>query len=246
MEFAIPWNTVFLGASDGPGVANTWVPSLAETVRVFPRGAVLLIAAAITGGNDGTGGPDTAPDKTGCHVSDGNQVVLVDNFAALPLDLIDDSGLGGGGPDGVADWDVSPRERITYRFDPPIPCKPLESAEFTLDRPAFAPERSETIRFDFEFKLRLDPNDPADQRRSVTVIGDVYDSRGRYIRTLFNSVRPALDQRDPCEYSVVPCQNVWDGRDEKGVVVAGGVYVMRVVLLEPFNTRLTRPVVVVR
>jgi len=247
MEFAIPWNTVMLGPSGGIGSPKVAVAP-GDSVSILPTGAVLRIAAAVTGGADGTGGPDSAPDKTGCHVSDGNQPVTIDNFAIIPLDLNDDTGFGDGGPDGVADWGIAPSERVTFRFQPPIRCKPLESEKLEVDRPAFAPDRGEQASFKFDFKLRLDPNDPADQLRSVRVSATVHNLRGEKVRDLyFLDERPALDQRDPCiTGGRLVCSDVWDGRDNVGRLVPPGVYVLRLILLEPFNSRLTRPIVVAR
>jgi hypothetical protein len=249
MEFAIPWNIAV-----GDSAIRRFDPALQDTIWTIPRGTVLKIAGAITGGGDGNGGPDSAPDKTGCHNVDANQLVIIDNFASLPLDVQNDTGAGAPGPDGIPDFDVSPRERVSFRFEPPVPCKPLESSTFDLSRPAIAPHRGEVVPFDFEFKLRLDPDDPADRRRIVRVYADVFDLRGRRVRALFpEENRCALDQRDPCRATnpcqvpaTAACRDVWDGRDDAGGIVPPGVYVMRVVMVQPFATRLTRPVVVVQ
>ncbi len=247
MEFAIPWNTVMLGPSGGIGSPRAAIAP-GDSVSLVPPGALLRIAAAVTGGQDGTGGPDSAPDKTGCHVSDGNQSVTIDNFAIIPLDLQDDTGFGNGSPDGVPDWGIAPSERVTFRFQPPIRCKPIESQELDVDRPAFSPDRGEQATFKFDFKLRLDPTDPADQLRTMKAAATVHNLRGDKVRDLyFLSERLALDQRDPCLTGTsTECVDVWDGRDNLGRVVPPGVYVLRVILLEPFNSRLTRPIVVAR
>jgi hypothetical protein len=237
MEFAIPWNTFFLGPV-GRGVTRTFVPALGETVSVFPSGTAIKVAAVITAGGDNTGGPDSAPDNTRGHVTDGNQEVLVDNYATIALDLADDTGLGVGGPDGVADWGVEPKSRTTFRFQPPVLAVRLEVAELTVDRPAFAPARGETTRLRFRVDPPPDPSDPLSASRTLTVSANVFSAEGRFVRNLFlNQTRTAAAPNDSTD--------AWDGRDEGGNLVPGGVYVLRVVV-EPNVGRVTRPVVVVR
>jgi hypothetical protein len=238
MEFAIPWDTFFLG-SEGLGVTRTFVPALGETVSVFPPGTEIKVAAVITAGGDNTGGPDSAPDNTRGHVSDGNQEVLLDNHARIALDLVDDTGLGAGGPDGVADWGIEPASRVTFRFQPPVLAVRLEVVELTFDRPAFAPDRGERTRLRFRVDPPADPADPLSESRTLNVSANVFNAEGRFVRNLFlNQTRTAAAPNDST-------LDVWDGRDENGTLVPGGVYVIRVVV-EPNVARVTRPVVVVR
>ncbi len=238
MEFAIPWNTFFLGP-EGLGVTRTFVPALSETVNVFPPGTAIKVAAVITAGGDNTGGPDSAPDNTRGHVNDGNQDVLVDNWARLELDRLDDTGLGGGGADGVADWGISPKSRTTFKFQPPVVAVRLEVAELSFDRPAFAPSRGEKTRLRFRVDPPADPADPLSASRTLSVTANVFNAEGRLVRNLFvNQTRTAAAPND----STI---DVWDGRDDAGALVPGGVYVVRLVV-EPNVARVTRPVVVVR
>ncbi len=238
MEYAIPWNTFFLGP-EGLGVTPTFVPALGETVQVFPPGRSIRVAGVITGGGDNTGGPDSAPDNTRGHVSDGNQEVLIDNFATIELDRFDDTGLGGGGPDGVADWNVEPKSRVTFKFPPPVIPVRLETTQLSFDRPAFAPDRGQVTRLRFGVIPPPDPNDPLAASRTLNLTANVFDAGGRFIRNLFvNEVRLASAPVDSLT-------DLWDGRDESGSIVEAGVYVVRLVV-EPNVARVTRPVVVVR
>lgn len=238
MEFAIPWDTFFLGSED-LGVTRTFVPALGETVSVFTPGTVIKVAAVITAGADNTGGPDTAPDNTRGHVTDGNQEVLVDNYASIALDETDDTGLGAGGPDGVADWNIQPRSRVSFLFQPPVVAVRLEVTDLSFDRPAFAPDRGERTRLRFRVDPPADPTDPLSGSRTLNVSASVFDANGRFVRNLFvNQARTAAAPNDTTT-------DAWDGRDEQGALVPGGVYVVRVVV-EPNVGRVTRPVVVVR
>jgi hypothetical protein len=215
------------------------VPSVGETLNVFPPGTVIKVAGVITAGGDNTGGPDSAPDNTRGHVSDGNQDVLVDNFASIELDRIDDSGLGGGSADGVADWGIEPKSRTTFKFQPPVVAVRLEVAELTFDRPAFAPDRGERTRLRFRVDPPADPDDPLSASRTLSVSANVFSAEGRFVRNLFiNQTRTAAAPNDST-------MDVWDGRDGENRLVTAGVYVIRLIV-EPNVARVTRPVVVVR
>jgi hypothetical protein len=238
MEVAIPWNVVFLG-TEGVGTTPRWVPSLGETLQTFPPGTQLKIVAVLTAGGDNTGGPDSAPDNTQGHSNDGNQDVIVDNYAVVDLDRNDDTGLGGGGPDGVADWGVEPKSRITFKFAPPILARPLELSDVALDRPAFAPDRGDVVRFTPEISPDVDPTNPIDALRTLNFSAGVFDFRGRLVRQLYqNRSRPAAFPGDDAE-------DLWDGRDAAGAIVDPGIYMLRMVL-EPSSSRVVKPVVVVR
>jgi hypothetical protein len=238
MEFAIPWNTFFLG-TEGLGVTRTFVPSLNDTVNVFTPGANFKVAGVITTGQDHLGGPDSAPDNTRGHVNDSSQEVLIDNYAQVALDELDDTGLGAGGPDGVADWGVSPDSQVTFKFQPPVIPVRLEVVDLSFDRPAFAPDRGEVTRLRFGVDPPPDPNDLLSGSRTLNVSANVYDAYGRFVRNLF------LNQTRTAAAPVDSTTDLWDGRDEQGALVPGGAYVIRVVV-EPNVGRATRPVVVVR
>lgn len=226
MEAAIPWNVVFAGASsrivDPVSGAETWA---------VPEGMThLRFAAVITAGPDGTGGPDSAPDNFNGHNNDSSVLVLIDNFAVVP---IDDSG---GIADGIPDFGIEPRARISFKRRPPIRGIQFELADLELEGKIVSPEENRPLRF----RLRLDPApDPRDDFRQVELTARVYDSLGHLVRVLYtDDVRPALQPFDPSE-------DVWDGRDEAGEPVRGGIYVLSVVS-EPGLSRSTRAFGVVR
>ncbi len=238
MEFAIPWNTLFLG-TEGLGTTPQVVDG--DTIPTFPPGSQLKICGVITAGGDNTGGPDSAPDNTRGHVEDGNQDVIIDNYAIVDLDRNDDTGLGSGGPDGVADWGVDPKSRVSFKFQPPVTAVRLEIDDVVLDRPAFAPDRGGDLTFSFKLAPPLDPNDPINAGRTAGLTANIFDLRGRFIRNLFiNEQRLAADPNDGYE-----SHDRWDGRDEAGHIVPAGVYILRCVL-EPNASRVTRAFVVVR
>lgn len=244
MEFAIPWRSVFLGPV-GRGTRDTVlvVGGVPDTFPRFPPGTVLKIVGVITAGPDGTGGPDSAPDNTRGHTDVSGDRVIVDNWAIVEIDRNDDTGLGAGGPDGIADWNVDPRDRISFRFRPPIPSSIARTLRFALtevdlDRKVFRPDYGERVRFRMLLDPPPDPGNDFHQITSVEMRADVYDARGRFVRNLFPFTgRRVLD-------TAAPGLDQWDGRDQDGNPVSPGVYIIRVELKDV--SRVNRAVVVVR
>lgn len=245
MELAIPWSTVFLGPV-GRGTRDTviLVGGVPDTFPIFPQGSRLRIAGVVTAGADGTGGPDVAPDNTRGQTGNAGDLVFLDNWATIEIDRNDDTGRGGGGPDGVADWNVSPAERTTFRFRPPITAAVTRGLRFSLkevavDRPAFRPDRGDRVSFRYTLDPTPDPDNDFHQITSLELEAAIYDMRGRFVRSLYTSENRNVLQMER------PAVDAWDGRDEAGRIVAPGIYVLRTVL-KPNLSRATRAFVVVR
>lgn len=243
MEMALPWRAVFAGiAGFGTRDSVMTVAGVTDTFRLFPPGTRIKLVGVVTAGDDGTGGPDSAPDNLRGHTDQGGDLVFLDNYAIIDLDRVDDTGAGFGGPDGVADWGVEPASRITFRFQPPIVALRFaldRQSGITFDRPAFRPDLGERIRFHTRLDQRLDPANPVDQIRNFNFTANVFDFNGRFVRNLFLSqTRSALTPDDAT-------WDQWDGRDAQGRIVPAGVYVLRTVI-EPNLSRATRAFVVVR
>jgi hypothetical protein len=243
MEFRIPWRTVFL-AGAGLGTRDTLIAGISDTLRRLPLGVrAIRLCGVVTAGGDGTGGPDSAPDNLRGHSDNSGDLVFLDNFASIELDRNDDTGLGAGGPDGVADWGVSPQSRVSFRFRPPIVALRFAVDRVELSRPAFSPSRGEKVNFRIELDQRLDPNDPVNQVRNYNLSSTVYDMNGRLVRTLYTGqTRAAVT---PAGASPWVAGDEWDGRDQRGQLVTPGIYVIRSVI-EPNLSRALRSVVVVR
>lgn len=254
MELRIPWRTLFLGSA-GVGTRDTFITvgGIPDTFRLFPRGTRIRICAAVTAGGDGTGGPDSAPDNLRGHSDNAGDLVFLDNYAIVDLDRNDDTGLGGGGPDGVADWNVDPSQRISFRFLPPVVAVRFAADEIELERPAFAPDRGDLLRFRVALDKTLDPTDPVSQIREYNLTANIYDLRGRLVRNLYSGQtrrvirgdRPGQPDTFWNAATRTDTRDLWDGRDERGAVVPPGVYVVRTVI-EPNLSRALRSVVVVR
>jgi hypothetical protein len=244
MEFAIPWRSVFLAAV-GKGTRDTviLIGGVPDTIPRFPAGTRLKLVGVITAGPDGTGGPDSAPDNTRGHTDNSGDRVVVDNWAEIEIDRNDDTGLGAGGPDGVADWNVHPEERVTFRFRPPIPATVARTLRFSLhevllDRSVIRPDYGERVGFRMRLDPPPDPQNDFHQISTVELKADVYDLRGRFIRSIFPFGSRQVLNPD------IPSVDFWDGRDANGVRVEPGVYLIRVELKD--LSRVNRAVVVVR
>lgn len=245
MEFAIPWRNVFAGLGGG-GTRDTVVTvgGVTDTLRRMPLGVrSIKLAVFVTGSWDGSGGPDSAPDNLRGHTDDGNANVILDNYATIELDRGDDTGMGFGGPDGIPDWDVSPSERVTFRYAPPITAVRFSIGDITLDRPAFKPDLGDGVRFLVRLDPPLDPNEPIDVARRAIFSANVYDASGRWVRNLFlNENVQAIRASEALNETGLAR---WDGRDANGRVVDPGIYILRVTI-EPNLDRATRALVVAR
>lgn len=245
MEFAIPWRNVFAGLGGG-GTRDTVVTvgGVTDTLRRMPLGVrSIKLAVFVTGSWDGSGGPDSAPDNLRGHTDDGNANVILDNYATIEMDRVDDTGMGFGGPDGIPDWDVSPSERVTFRYAPPITAVRFSIGDITLDRPAFKPDLGDGVRFLVRLDPPLDPNEPIDVARRAIFSANVYDASGRWVRNLFlNENVQAIRASEALNETGLAR---WDGRDANGRVVDPGIYILRVTI-EPNLDRATRALVVAR
>lgn len=242
MEIALPWRSVFLGPVGGPGVKDTvvFVNGVPDTIPVFPAGSRLRIIGAVTAGADGTGGPDCAPDNTRGLTTNSGDAVYLDNWATIDIDRNDDTGRGHGGPDGVADWNVDPHSRVSFRITPSLnpPSLRFRIDELRPDRPAIRPEAGDQLRFTIGIAPKPDPANPYHQVSSLQFSANVFDLEGRIVRTLLRTQSMRI-------LDVPQTEVAWDGRDDQGAIVPPGVYILRAVL-EPNLSRGLRSVVVVR
>ncbi|MBM3321131.1 MAG: hypothetical protein FJY73_10690 [Candidatus Eisenbacteria bacterium] len=251
MEVRIPW-PVFYGET----LERRWDPIQRDSVYVLPGGLdevrSIRVVAILTAGPDGTGGPDSAPDNLGGHTIESSNQVTIDNFAILPLD--DTSYVTGDGrkvfvweesvvdtlpPDSLADIGAGITGRRTFAFTPPFPQKNFTFSSLTLLRPVVSPETGDFLRFRYTLAPEPDSTDVFDRIRGIYVTAEIYDMRGQRVRLLYEyDLRSVVWPGDPE-------RDYWDGRDESGRVVPGGIYLLRFVV-EPGVFRTTKAFSVVR
>jgi hypothetical protein len=217
MEAAIPWEFV-LGEDAGP----VFDPAYADSVFVLPnRVDTLRVVCVLTAGPDGTGGPDSAPDNLNGHTIESSDEVQIDNWANIRLDLDGPEGL----PDRVPDFGVSVRDttRFSFRVQPPVPGLRLEIRDITFTNGAvISPEQSGKLDFTFRLLPEVIPEKQKD--RPVKFSADVFNLKGDRVRSIYrDEFRRASEPLDRLRDS-------WDGRDDQGRIVEGGVYILRLVI----------------
>lgn len=226
MEAAIPWTLLF------GDVEKRFVPAIGDSMYPIPAGIEeLRVVAVLTAGADGTGGPDSAPDNLRGHSDDSSQQVTIDNWAVIPLDLDGPGSL----PDGYVDLGADIRARETFRIRPPVKSIRYEIDRIDFNASVISPEQGGRLEFDVAFT----PEPSAEDLRSLSLSAEVFNVAGVRVRTLFAAdVCAEVNLTDPSTL-------IWDGRDDRGRIVDGGVYVLRLAL-EPDLSRKVRALSVVR
>jgi hypothetical protein len=169
------------------------------------QGTHLRLVGAITGGPS-TGAGDAAPDPTTVLEEDSTRVAVLDNFVDIPLD---------GDGDGKLDIGVSPRAVATFAFGQSTGQPPALPLRIVLERRVFAPDDGESLRFG------VAPA-PADAGRSVHLDAAVYSAAGVLVRHILTDVPRTLSDGGSAAW------DEWDGRDDRGRLVPGGVYIIAV------------------
>jgi hypothetical protein len=249
MEAAIPWDTVFLGK-------GTWEYSAeyGDSVYVLPPDVTeIRLAAWVTTGGDGGGGPDTAPDNISGTQVDSAVPVVLDNFVRIPLDRVDGSGQPNadqvpdfGVPVRVPSTQQTPEEYDAYVAEyffvpPPVRGQALQIDQFTAAPKAIAPELGDVLRFRFTVTPRITDENLRRTRR-IKFTARVFDMNGARVRTIYDSYAftPAeLEAPDP------HAANVFDGLDDDNRPLKAGIYVLQIVL-EPDQDQARRGIAVVR
>jgi hypothetical protein len=249
MEAAIPWNVFFLGEGE-----MEFDPAYGDTVYKLPEfDPVIRICAWITTGADGLGGPDSAPDNLGGHQADAAVPVILDNFIRLRIDRYDAA--GNPEPDGVPDFGHAVRVPTTedlteeeYRAvvsdfflaPPPIRGTSVQFARLDVVPGVFAPDLGETIGFRFQVGPEIDPS--LQDVRKLEFTAQVFNIQGTRVRTIYTG--EAFTQADLDLPGPLP-RNRFDGRDDNGNLVEGGIYVLRLVL-DPDRDQIERAFMVAR
>ncbi len=203
MEAAIPWSTLW------ESTRRDYNPVVRDSMPQRPGDVFREIrcVAVLTGGGDGTSGPDVIPDNLEGMVQDGSQAVTLDNFLRTTFDA---------DGDGFPDFGVSPKARSESKEALPVLSGPPRLTGISLARAAFCPTLGQLLAFTPEAVSS------SGQTGTITLAAAIYDMRGRRVRTLYDMATRDLP------LSPSP-DDVWDGRDRHGALVPPGMYVLRVV-----------------
>lgn len=177
---------------------------------VRPARGVVSLVAAITG-QEGTGAGDAAPDPSRVLESDRTATAFLDRALEITVDA---------DGDGAPDVGVAPRERART--------VPSEGPSTTADQRAelavhvapraFAPDRGESTAFQLTAT--------AGRSRDLYVTGRVYSISGRLVRVLYEDAPRSFDAGG--RELAAAAADRWDGTDQSGAVVPGGIYLINV------------------
>ena len=202
---------VYLQDGTGDGALEIAIPwqhlgtfdPAASATRVPNPGQTVAVMAAITAG-DGGGAGDGGPDPTVTLENDSTRVAVLNNNVRVPLDADED---------GTLDLGISPRAEATYASAGDPQTDQVLPLTLLLDRKVIAPDNGEVARF----RVALDP--PA-YDNPVYVTARVFSTTGQLLRTILQS--------EPLALWTGPVWEEWDGRDDSGAVVPGGIYILAV------------------
>ncbi len=186
IEMKIAWSTLF-GTTPGN----------------VPIGAKVKLSACVTGSWGGST-PDVIPDNSAGASTDGQQRVIIDNFAIVNID--DDN-------DGKPDIGVNPAARTTFIISS-LPNKPNP---INITNLKVYPKIISTLHGHcvfISFYLNISKN--------ITV--KVFNMKGDFIKTIIYNKTAVIGENNkdtnPSLY--------WDGTDEQGKTVPEGIYIISV------------------
>jgi hypothetical protein len=206
----------------GPGALEIALP----WGSVLPSSGLIKILAVVTAGA-GTGAGDAAPDPSARLQFQHEAQARLDNAVTIPVDR---------NYDGEADLGISPRGEATFEF---VQEKPRAGGtEFTIvmEGATMAPDTGDPLTFRIE-AVNLD--EPGEYYQTC----EVYSLSGNRVRVLFS------DRLRLYEPGVEPPEDSWDGRNDSGEIVDGGIYIINVtsgVLSGTTNQATRKPVSVLR
>jgi hypothetical protein len=195
------YSSRFFQPARGAGALELAIP----WANALPESGQIKVLAFITAG-PGTGSGDAAPDPRALLPVQREMQARLDNAATLVVDV---------DYDGEPDIGVSPRSEATFEFMQTEPVGQSGGYEIRLDNSSALPDTGEPLRFTIQ---------PKDQTVSAQVYQtcEVFSTSGDRVRTLF---RDELRSYGP---NLTTAQDTWDGRDNNGDIVAGGIYILNV------------------
>jgi hypothetical protein len=190
----------FFQPSPGNGALEIALP----WSEVLPRTGLLRLLAIVTAGV-GTGAGDAAPDPSAALEFSRESQAHLDNSISIPVDY---------DRDGVPDMGVRPRDAVHFGFEQQAPESAARDIHLQLQTKSFAPDDSQSLRF----RITAEGGDTVD----LYVTCEVYSVAGERVRVLFT------DERRVFVPGVEPTWDQWDGRNDRGEIVPGGLYIVHV------------------
>jgi hypothetical protein len=190
--------------SRGAGALEVALP----WTRVLPGAGFVKLLAMVTGG-EGTGSGDAAPDPRTLLEINPNARAHLDNSILVPVDA---------DHDGTPDMGVLPRLVAAFEFAQSAPVRDDRDISMRLETKSFAPDASQVLRFQIQADCGSDQGTV-----ELYVTCEVYSVSGERVRVLF------VDEPRTYQAGVAPQWDEWDGRDDRGGIVRGGVYIVNAV-----------------
>jgi len=240
LEAAIPWRVLF---PEARFEVNSARGAPAAPMLVLPAASGvqgLRLAAAVVASEAGAGACDVAPDAVSGSPPDAGLTTDMDRWVRVDWDA---------GRDGFVDFAAAVQTQTAPRFEP-TPVAAPEGVRLTAMR-TFArgqPSGLVLVEAGLAFTFAFDIASPVPSE--IYVHAAVYSLQGERVRTLYQDARRTpVTPAAPFGAFGDPSADRWDGRDDRGTAVAGGIYVLRV-NAGPTPGRITshvqRPVTVVR
>jgi hypothetical protein len=195
------YSSRYFQPTQGPGALEVALP----WSRVLPSAGFVKLLACVTGGV-GTGVGDAAPDPSQLLSANRQAQAYLDNAITIPVD---------DNHDGQPDMGVMPRSVVSFEFDQKEPVAAESDIGLRLETNSFAPDNAEVLRFKIDETTCSDPV-------VLYVSCEVFSVSGERVRVLLR------DEARVLQAGVEPQWDVWDGRDDQGEIVRGGVYVVLV------------------
>lgn len=189
----------FYQPGQGPGALEIALP----WSRVFPLAGYVKLLACVTGGV-GTGTGDAAPDPTRQLSVNQQAQAYLDNSITVPVD---------DNHDGLPDMGTMPRSVVSYEFDQGAPVDDAGGIDLLMESNSFVPDASEVLRFKVATTTVGDP-------LRLYLSCEVFSVSGERVRVLFR------DEPRVLQAGLEPQWDEWDGRDDAGNIVRGGMYVV--------------------
>jgi hypothetical protein len=176
-----------------------------NALHIPDKGRVLSLLAVLTR-DEGSGVGDAAPDPSSILENDPTRLAICDNTIRIPLDADED---------GSLDLGVSPRDAASFTLSG----KGTERQELPLGleiaQKIIAPESGESLQF--RPLLQLDS-----YTLPVYVTARVYSSSGQLVDIVYEESPRRFTGAAPVIW------DEWDGRDFRGNMVPGGIYILTV------------------
>lgn len=195
------YESYFFQPTRDPGALEIALPW--ELVQ-STAGYIELLAVVTAGA--GTGAGDAAPDPSGRLSWHREAQAPLDNAISIPVDR---------NLDGYPDMGVSPRSEVSFAFPQSEPVSEDLDIGLRLEASSFSPDLSQVLRFQITSSAGADA-----VQQYVTC--EVFSVSGERVRVLFQ------DDVRIFRAGVVPPWDEWDGRNDAGEIVRGGIYVVNV------------------